>query len=159
MCFNLSLLIWICVCLLCWVLIMCLYLCASLQAGQVQDPSDLSDPLGGVRGARVCLPVSFCLHCHAFLSGGGQRGSLSYSVYHPWVFQPWRMGVICFIRTHGSSHRNKHCNMQTVMHRWFLHSTVTYLNFTWNPRESQFSNSSLLFLVPLMRPSDQIYFF
>lgn len=41
----------------------------------------------------------------------------------------------------------------------FLHSTVTNLNFTWNLRESQFSNSSLLFLVPLMRPSDQLYFF
>lgn len=46
------------------------YMCVSLQAGKVQDSVDLPDPVGGVWGAGVRLPVPLHLHRNAVLSGG-----------------------------------------------------------------------------------------
>jgi len=60
-----------------------LHLCAPLQAGQVQNPADLSDSVCDIRGAGVCLPIPVSLHRHAFLPGGCECWGLSYSVYHP----------------------------------------------------------------------------
>lgn len=62
-----------------------LQLCVSviLQAGQVQDPADLSDSVGGVWGAGVRLSVPFHLHRHALLPGCCQRRGLPNSVHRP----------------------------------------------------------------------------
>lgn len=55
----------------------------SPQTGPVQDPAGLPGPVGGVWGAGVRLSVSFHLHRHALLSGGGQRRSLPHALHQP----------------------------------------------------------------------------